>query len=169
MFYNPAVRPENTGRELTYNQGRFISLSVGGVEAFCPTFAQRTARGEKLSAAQVLSEMGLTRGAASAVIQKLVEMGYDGSPQTGARAKQAQSVLMQAGISCPGPIRQAAPPPPPPRQEAPPRPPRPTAHRAQAQAGSSRSTPSAEQFILDMVAEGKMSRRDASAILGRPV
>jgi hypothetical protein len=87
-------------------QGKVIALSCGGLGNICPTFRARQAAGERLSSAQVLTEMGLTVGKASAVIEVLYQNGFNGGPQTGEKAAQARGILLEVGgIACPAPAR----------------------------------------------------------------
>jgi hypothetical protein len=96
---------------VTYNQGKFISLSCGGLAFICPNFRDRQAAGERLSAGQALTELGLRLGTAGKVVEQLKAAGFDGSPQTGGRAEAAREILFSVGgVAC-STARPAAPPP----------------------------------------------------------
>lgn len=100
MFENP--EPKNPEGPVSYMQGKVIALSCGGLSQICPTFRQRQAAGERLSSAQVLTEMGLNAGKASKIIDILYKAGFDGGPQEDEMAKLAQKVLFKiGGIACP--------------------------------------------------------------------
>jgi hypothetical protein len=89
---------------VTYKQAAVIGMSLGGQAAYCPHHAQSQ---EKVSHKQALEELGLTRGAAAKVLDKLQAEGlarwHRGMPKPSeAQAKRAMGILTQVGgITCP--------------------------------------------------------------------
>lgn len=105
-----AVRPEKADQPVSYGQGKTIGLSVGSMKSYCPSADAALAAGK--SHAQVLSEMGLTMGRASAVIDAMTKAGVAAfhpgmkAQMTDADRKKALQILVEVGgVACAIPNR----------------------------------------------------------------
>lgn len=88
-----------SGRKVTYAQGRAISVSCGGLDQVCPNW--RPASGERVSAADVLTDMGLDAAAASRVIEEMTRKGVAWG-RSEAQQRQAREILVAVGgVHCP--------------------------------------------------------------------
>lgn len=86
---------------ISWGQAKVIGKSIGGMAAYCPQYAN-----QKVSHKQALTEMGLTKGAASAVIDAMKQAGvlrpHGGVETTPAQQAMARQILADvAGVVCP--------------------------------------------------------------------
>jgi hypothetical protein len=89
---------QDPGGPVSYSQAKFIGMSIGGMAAYCPQYVH-----EKVSHQQALIEMGLTKGAASAVIDVMKSRGVYMQRDPGSQAA-ARQILEEVGrVSCPVP------------------------------------------------------------------
>lgn len=103
-FENPDITDPDAA--VTYAQGKLIALACGGIKNICPGYA------EGASSAEALTEMGLTKGKASKVIEALAKAGLKqanmADPEKARKATQILNSL--GGISCSVPAaRESAP------------------------------------------------------------
>ena len=76
---NMPVKPENINEPVTYNQGRAINVAVGGIHVLCGGESTlEAASAAQMSAADILSRMGLNRGRASDVLEAMTKAGVYG-------------------------------------------------------------------------------------------
>ena len=94
---------KDPGAPLTFGQAKTIGYSIGGMAAYCPQYA-----GGEMSHRDALSEMGLTKGIASEVLDALHKQGvaitgpWDFSKRNDQQMRKAQGILNKiGGISCP--------------------------------------------------------------------
>lgn len=76
----------------SYGQGKAIGFSIGGMAAYCPQY-----EGVKMSHKDALAEMGLTKAAASAVIDALKAQGVFMKSNNPAAQAQARQILAEVG------------------------------------------------------------------------
>jgi hypothetical protein len=93
---NAGIKDPNAA--VTYAQGRMIAAACGGIKKICPSYE------EGASAAEALTEMGLTKGKASDVIDALEQAGlkeFNFGDEKAAKAAKATAILNRIGsISC---------------------------------------------------------------------
>ena len=95
-----AARQKVDPNVVSYKQGRVIGLSVGGRNAYCPQY-----HGTRVSHAVALTEMGLDRQRASAVIDEMVGAGvlrhHPGIETTPKQKSVAREILYRVGgVQC---------------------------------------------------------------------
>lgn len=80
----------------SYGQGKAIGFSIGGMAAYCPQY-----EGVRMSHKDALAEMGLTKAAASAVIDALKAQGvFMKNNNPAAQAKARQILAEVGGVVC---------------------------------------------------------------------
>jgi hypothetical protein len=126
---NMPVRPENINEPVTYNQGRAINVAVGGIHVLCGGESTlEAASAAQMSAADILSRMGLNRGRASEVLEAMTKAGVYGEnfarkeDTAAVRAQKEQKAsiaarilfsvegvhcLARAGVALPPPLSEA--------------------------------------------------------------
>jgi hypothetical protein len=96
LYENAGIKDPNAA--VTYAQGRMIAAACGGIKKICPSYE------EGASAAESLTDMGLTKGKASDVIDALDKAGlktFNLGPDNVDEAKKATAILNRiGGISC---------------------------------------------------------------------
>ena len=103
------VAPERAGEPVTPGQGAAITAAIGGLAALCGGEIEKgVAMSQGKNSATILTEMGLTYGTASAVIDALKKAGADGHNKDTknvvqmAKAAAARDILFEiGGLSCP--------------------------------------------------------------------
>ena len=102
------LKPENFAAPVSYDQGKTIVASIGGWATLCGgKEAQEAAYASGVRPASMLTEMGMTRGKASEVIDALQRAGVYGFNQAKpSEAAAAREILSRiGGIACPSAAR----------------------------------------------------------------